>query len=454
MKFKFDKKYIGYGVTSFLVICGSLLFSYILYNNKIISAGIGRFFMISMPIIYGLVFAYLLTPVINFIEYKIMFPILLKIKLMKEIPNGKKPKYIRISSILITYILVVFMFYGFYQLLYDQILGNIQTIVQQFPTYADNFNNWLSEMLKNNPEIEATVTMYFKEYSNEINNWLSNDFMPTINSMIKSISNNFLGILSGVFNIFKSVYHMLIGMIISVYVLATKESFSSQSKKLIYSVFENEKANKVITVFRFVHRTFNGFLGGKIVDSIIIGFLCFGGLSLLKMPFPVLISVIIGVTNIIPFFGPYFGAIPSAFLILMVNPIQALYFLIFILALQQLDGNVIGPKILGVSTGVSGFWIICSITVFGGLFGLIGMLIGVPTIAVVLAGFRYFMNKRLEQKNMPIESMEYLNVEEVNDSSLVFRKPIEKNKKKNKKELSNQKSEDIEADKDGNGNQS
>ncbi len=159
-------------------------------------------------------------------------------------------------------------------------------------------------------------------------------------------------------------------------------------------------------------------------------------------------------TNIIPFFGPYFGAIPSTFLILMVNPIQALYFLIFILALQQLDGNVIGPKILGVSTGVSGFWMICSITVFGGLFGLIGMLIGVPTIAVVLAGFRYFMNKRLEQKNMPIESMEYLNVEEVNDSTIVFRETIEKNKKKNNKELSNQKSEDIEADKDGNGNQS
>lgn len=445
MKLNYEKNYVKYGITAFLVICGSILFSFILYNNKIIATGLNRFFSISMPIIYGLIFAYLLTPIINFMEQKILIPFYISTKIMKKMPAEKVPKKVRIPSILITYILVTFLLYGFYRLLYNQILGNIQTIVHQFPAYANNFSIWLSELFKNNPEIESTVMKYFKEYSSEINNWLSNDLMPSINSMIRSLSNNFLGLLSGVFSIFVSIYHMLIGMIISVYVLATKESFCCQSKKLIYSLFKAERANQLILIFRYIHRTFNGFLGGKIVDSIIIGFLCFGGLTLLDMPFPVLISVIVGVTNVIPFFGPYFGAIPSAFLILMVNPIQAVYFLLFILALQQFDGNILGPKILGVSTGVSGFWIICSITLFGGLFGLVGMLIGVPTIAVILSGLRYFMNQRLSAKELPIESIAYLNLEEVVDHQIINRteeKQVRKenqNSKNTKKVIKNNK---------------
>ena len=183
--------------------------------------------------------------------------------------------------------------------------------------------------------------------------------------------------------------------------------FASQAKKICYALFERPVANQVINACRFTNKTFIGFLGGKIVDSAIIGVLCFFGTSILKMPYAVLISVIVGVTNIIPFFGPYIGAIPSALLVLMINPVKCIPFILFVLALQQLDGNVIGPKILGESTGLSGFWVIFSITFFGGLWGIAGMVVGVPLFAVLYAGISYLINKLLEKKALSTTTEDY-----------------------------------------------
>ena len=170
-------------------------------------------------------------------------------------------------------------------------------------------------------------------------------------------------------------------------------------------------ANSIIGDFRFTHKTFSGFISGKILDSLIIGLICFSCISVMDMPYTVLISVIVGVTNVIPFFGPYLGAIPSALLILLIDPIKCIYFVIFIIILQQFDGNFLGPKILGESTGLSGFWVIFSITIFGGLFGVFGMIIGVPTFAVLYAFIRKLTNRLLKKRGLPITTEKYMHLD-------------------------------------------
>ena len=225
---------------------------------------------------------------------------------------------------------------------------------------------------------------------------------------IKNLGNLATTLYNGVFSVMRFLFEFMIGIIISIYLMSSKELFSGQSKKIAYALFEENKANHLIRNMRFVHKTFIGFLSGKIVDSIIIGILCFLGTSFLEIPYAILVSVIVGVTNIIPFFGPYLGAIPCAILILMISPIHCLYFVIFIIILQQIDGNIIGPKILGNSTGISSFWVIFAITIFGGLFGIPGMVIGVPVFAIIYAGFRSYFHRMLRKKGLPTDTSVYI----------------------------------------------
>ena len=206
---------------------------------------------------------------------------------------------------------------------------------------------------------------------------------------------------SGIWNTFTVVKNILIGLIVMVYLLNLKKTLKLQFRKLLFAIFSKEKAKGIIEELQYVHKMFGGFILGKIIDSVIIGILTFFVLSIMKMPYTLLVSVIIGVTNVVPFFGPFVGAIPCIILIMLSSPLQALYFAIAILAIQQLDGNVIGPKILGDSTGLSSFWVLFSIILFGGLFGFVGMIIAVPLWAVILNGIRRYANKRLEKKQIP-----------------------------------------------------
>ena len=215
-------------------------------------------------------------------------------------------------------------------------------------------------------------------------------------------------------------------LIISVYVLYSKETFAGQAKKLVFAFLETKTANQFIKDIRFVSDTFIGFISGKIIDSIIIGVICFAGTNIMQMPYALLISVIVGVTNVIPFFGPYLGAVPSAILILMVNPLKCVYFIIFILVLQQVDGNFIGPKILGQSTGLSGFWVIFSITIFGGIMGIPGMIIGVPFFAVLYALARRIINRMLKKRGLPSETAKYKNVEYIDDNAVFIPHAVDK----------------------------
>ena len=223
-------------------------------------------------------------------------------------------------------------------------------------------------------------------------------------------------------NVITLTKNMLIGLIVMIYLLNIKESLSAQGKKFIYSVLPLKSANIVVAEFQFIKKAFSGFIIGKLIDSLIIGILCFVLMHLFKLPYELLISVIIGVTNVIPFFGPFIGAIPCAILVFLISPKQCLYFIGLILVLQQFDGNILGPKILGNSTGVSSFGVLFSILLFGGLYGFVGMIIAVPLMAVIIHIYNQIQDHFLAKKNLSSKEEDYVNLDRIDEQSGKYEK--------------------------------
>lgn len=413
MKLQINKKYLLIGLTSFIVIAASICFYYLIFHWDRFSAQLNSLFRILSPVLYGIIFAYLMTPLVNGIEKRILMPLF----------RGKKKKYMRFFSVLLTIVIVLFLIYGFFSILIPNIIRSIKSISYQFPYYVQNLTIWSAKFLDDNPDIETMVIRFLDTYSEEFLNYLDNSIVPQLETIVKQVSLSLISVL-------KVLWNFIIGMVISIYVLFSKELFAGQGKKIVFALFNTKTANQVIKDIRFISDTFIGFIVGKIIDSIIIGFICFAGTSILQMPYALLVSVIVGVTNIIPFFGPYLGAIPSAILILMVNPIKCIYFIIFILILQQLDGNFIGPSILGQSTGLSGFWVIFSITIFGEIMGIPGMIIGVPFFAVLYAMVKRIVNRMLLKKGLPPETSKYLDVDYIKEDD-VFVPKVDNKENKN-----------------------
>ena len=241
---------------------------------------------------------------------------------------------------------------------------------------------------------------YYNEAVMRFQNWIATDLVPNISLIFDRVS-------SGVISFVTVLKNLLIGLIVMVYFLNIKDTLCAQAKKMVYGFLNVKTANRLIGEVRFAHKIFGGFITGKLLDSLIIGIMCFFSLKFLKMPYVLLISVIVGVTNVIPFFGPFIGAVPSAFLILLVDPMKCLYFLIFILVLQQFDGNILGPKILGDSTGLPSFWVLFSILLFGGLFGFVGMIIAVPTFAVIYRTLSLYVKSALKKRNYSENTPDY-----------------------------------------------
>lgn len=404
---KNNKEYVKWGLTAFLVVLGGFVGYYIIFHLDSLSTTIKSLFTILMPVIDGLVLAYLLTPLVNFFERQVVQPLCrtTEIKVIKS-----KSRFI---SIVITIVVVIWALYAFFSIVIPQIANSIKTIIEQFPSYINTLSIWISNLLENNPDIEQKVMGLLNKYSLDFEKYINSEVLPQLNNLIMAIS-------ISVYSFFKVFWNLIIGFIISIYVISSKELFAAQAKKIVYAFFSIDPANRFISNIRFANKTFGGFFVGKILDSIIIGIICFIGMSILGMPFSVLISVIIGVTNVIPFFGPFLGAIPSALLILFIDPLKALYFLIFVLFLQQVDGNIIGPKILGSSTGLSSFWVIFSITLFGGIWGIFGMIVGVPIFAVLFAFTKSLVETRLASKDLPSETSKYLKLLYINDTSGEF----------------------------------
>ena len=406
MKFDIDKKTLGIGIIALSVIILGVSFIYLLFNGSLFFAAFRKIFNVFMPILYGFIMAYLLSSIVNFIEEKCLIPLY---KRFKVNITAKIMSRMRLFSIIIALIFAFLCIYAFLLIVVPEIYKSLQSIVTSFPTYINNLIHFSELVLARYPEIEQYFMSIMNEYSTDVYEWVSS-LLPSMNAFIKSLSQS-------VISFILTLWDLVLGLIVAIYMLASKEKFIGQSKKILFSVFKTERANNILKEIRFIDRTFGGFISGKLLDSLIIGILCFICLTIIGTPYPLLISFIIGVTNIIPFFGPFIGAIPSAFLILMVDPLECLYFLIFILLLQQFDGNYLGPKILGDSTGLSSFWVLFSITIFGGLFGFIGMIIGVPTVAVIYELIRRFMSRQLTKKGYPLDTVPYINVKEITPDS-------------------------------------
>lgn len=416
MKFKLNNKYSRWGITAFLVIAAGILFYYFVFHGSNIIVGFRKFINVLMPVVFGLSIAYLMSPVLNFIERKMLLPLCNKMGINK---SKRRNSVVRGISIFLTAFLFIAVIYMLFYMIISQLVPSVQNIISNFNSYRTNFLNWVDQLLEDNPDVADDILRIINQYSVQLNTWII-ELPSNVNVWIRTVTNtatNILGVL----------WNFIIGFIIAIYVLASKEKFAAQAKKIAYALFEKDIANLTIRNFRFTHKTFIGFLGGKIADSIIIGILCFIGTTLMKTPYGALVSVIIGFTNVIPFFGPYLGAIPSAILVLIVDPMHPLkcvYFVIFIIILQQFDGNFLGPKILGNSTGLTSFWVIFSITFFGGFFGIIGMIVGVPIFAVIYAAVKSLINTALQKKEMPVETKKYETLDFVDDEGFHELKPV------------------------------
>ena len=408
MKNFLEKKYVQIGVTAFCVIAASLLFYFGIFHTASITKGLKAIYNILTPIVYAAAISYVLWPLIRFMEKSIIYRICEK-KNWK--PSEKVRHGIRMICVIVTLLLFFFGIYGLLSMLIPELINSITNIIDNLPRYINNIEKWLTNLLKNYPELEENSSMIFSTVTARAETWLTNDLLPKINLLVASFSTGFMGALVFLKN-------FLIGAMISIYLLYGKESYVAQGKRLLYCLFSAQTTNNIIRDLQYVDKTFGGFIIGKVLDSLIIGILCYIGTTILNLPYALLVSVIVGVTNVIPFFGPYIGAVPSAVLILLVNPIQCIYFVIFILLLQQFDGNFLGPKILGGSTGLSSFMVIVAILVGGGLFGIFGMFVGVPACAIICTVIRNGIQSRLEKKKMPIDLESYRDIDHLDAKTL------------------------------------
>lgn len=378
------KKYLKIGVTGAAILASGILCAFILFKMRVIIAVLKGVTGILKPFLYGAVIAYLLAPMCNKIEEK----------LFQIFPNAgrKARRFICFIAIVISLCVALAIVWMVIMLIIPQVWDSLMKIIEMIPQNLTLMNNWVEHMLENQPELQA----YFEEFSSQaerhINSLLNVDTFQKIQSIINSLSVQVFGVLGVLKNI-------SLGFLISAYLLGSRKLFGAQAGLLLHGIFSDKWARIIEEEIRYTDKMFNGFLVGKIIDSAIIGLLCFAGTSIMGFEAPAFISVIIGITNIIPFFGPFIGAIPCGLLLLLENPIHCLYFIIFIFVLQQLDGNVIGPKILGNTTGVSSFWVLFAILLFGGMWGIVGMIIGVPLFAVIYDIIRKLTYRGLRKHN-------------------------------------------------------
>ncbi len=377
MNIKNNMRYIKAGITLFAALAADMLVFFFLYRFDNIFSGIGRMISFVSPFLYGAVIAYLLAPLCNRLE-----PLLARV-----LPSKKAAKTLSIFAALLCAILIMALLVI---IVVPQLARSVITVANALPGQLASLEKLIEEQLADKPEWQARVDSVFKTIREYVENWRSNGLLDIAQSILSGTA-SYLG---GMLNFVKN---LLIGLVVSVYFLAIRKQFAAQARLLLHAVCSEKWVGRVEREVRYTDRMFNGFLMGKLLDSLVIGILCLIGCVAMGFSSAPLISVIVGVTNIIPFFGPFIGAVPCAFLLLLEKPVYCLMFIIFIIILQQLDGNVIGPKIVGNTTGLSGFWVTFAILLFGGLWGIMGMIIGVPLFAVIYDVLRSLCYRFLRQ---------------------------------------------------------
>ncbi len=400
MKLNMNKKYTTIAVYAFLVIAAAITFFFVISEHSVVGRMAGTFFGLMTPFIYGAALAYVLNPVLNWLEKKV-FPKVFGDRVSKRSRRG--------LGVLLTFLFGCAVVALFLAVLIPQIVESIDNLAQSiyaFLPLAQNFLNDLIAQYGTNEMLVDVLSMLGVDISDP--SMALQRLATRSYTFLTQVLPNLFG---GVMRFTSGLLDVVVGIIIAIYLLLSKEVFYAQVKKLLFAFFPRRVAQATLNLTHDSNTIFCGFISGKILDSAIIGVLCFIGCSVLQMPYTVLVSFIVGVTNVIPYFGPFIGAIPSIFIIMIADPLKSLVFAVFVLILQQLDGNIIGPKILGDSTGLSAFWVIFAVTFFGGLFGFVGMLIGVPTFAVIYALVRNFAEFKLGKKGLKTQTPDFASQE-------------------------------------------
>ena len=408
------KPYLYGMLAGFGAISLSILFFFLIYRFQGFGDAISKLTGILMPFIYGAVIAYLLKPVCNCVEDFLR-------RLLPE-KMGTAANMLAVTVSLLFGILVV---YALIMMIVPQLITSVTTLYYTARNNLNDFVDWAShqEIIASNQKLLDFIETSYDNLQDTLDNIVRTKLVPSMQSLLSGAA---LGVMSFV----TFLKNIIIGVIVSVYLLASRKKFGQQGKMILYSLIKPRWADIILEEILYADKMFGGFINGKILDSAIIGVICYFGCLILHIPDTILVAVIIGVTNVIPVFGPFIGAIPSLLLVVIQSPLHALYLLIFIIVLQQVDGNIIGPKILGDSTGLSAFWVMFSILIGGGLFGFLGMLLGVPVFAMIYYIIRRLVNHSIRKKNLTTVTEAYVEAAGVDEATGAIIYYGEKQKKK------------------------
>lgn len=398
MKELFRSTYFKFGITVFVSGAALILLFEAVNNWSAVGNGWNTLYTILSPFVYGLIMAYLLCPIYNAVVRRMYHTTKDSFKTRKH-----SLRYARIMATVVSLITLFCVVGGLFALIIPETIRSITGLVQSMPERVNGLIDWILGMSvnENNPEMAAAIEAIINHTTSSFMDWAETTLLPSLGDyMSKTVL--------GVWITLKTVLNLLIGVIVCVYFLNIKETLKAQAKKSIIAICSKEHADGIFELANYSDMQFGGFINGKIIDSAIIGVLCAILMSIIGLPYTVLVSTIVGVTNVVPFFGPFIGAIPGTLIILLESPIQAVYFVILIFGLQQFDGNILGPKILGETSGLASIWVMFAILVGGGLFGFPGMILGVPTFAVIYYYWSKFIRKKLRRKNMKEDTAEYL----------------------------------------------
>jgi hypothetical protein len=397
--------YFKWGITAVSVIVIALVISLIFSKLGIIASALKTVVSTVSSVLYGVVMAFLMAPVYDRISAWV------EEILSSFFPKWKKSgKWAKFIATLACLIILIFVIFALIMMIIPELVNSITNVIGYAPDGMSNLENWLKDILNKNPDLEKLVIGNYQDISERVSDIATTNVLPNVNTYIKNLS-------SGVINALGVVVNIIIGMMVMMYLLNMKTTLSSQAKKIVYSMAGVKIGNEIVTEARYIKNMFEKFIVGKIIDSIIIGIINYFFMVIIHMPYALLISVVVGVTNVIPFFGPFIGAIPSIVLLLLVSPFTALQFAVWILVLQQVDGNIIGPKILGQTTGLPSFWVLFSILLFGGLFGIVGMIIAVPTWAIIYRTISRVSEHFLRKKGLEPDSGSYVNLDYIDEES-------------------------------------
>ncbi|RKW53675.1 MAG: AI-2E family transporter [Lachnospiraceae bacterium] len=400
-----NEVYVKWGLTAVAVILVALVISLVFNKLGYIAVTIKAIVSTVSSVLYGVVMAFLTAPVYDKISDRLA-------KIFSSLfPKWKKPiKLAKFIATLACLVILIFVIFALIMMIIPELVNSISNVINYAPNGMLKLEDWLKDILNKNPDLEKLVIGNYQDISDRLSDFATTNVLPNVNTYIKNLS-------SGVLNALGVIVNIIIGMMVMMYLLNMKTTLASQAKKIVYAIAGVKIGNEIVTEARYIKDMFEKFIVGKIIDSIIIGIINYIFMAVIHMPYALLISVVVGVTNVIPFFGPFIGAIPSIVLLLLISPLTALQFAVWILVLQQVDGNIIGPKILGQTTGLPSFWVLFSILLFGGLFGIVGMIIAVPTWAIIYRTISRVSEYFLRKKGLEPDSKHYMDLDYIDEET-------------------------------------